>query len=201
MNKVFFFGLGVMLTLGTNTSSAKARFYTLRDVYCSVENVCRLKAGDMPLNGELRTYYADGTLRSAEEYRNGVRDGKYNHFSGRGKLLKSAYYRDGKENGNVKTFYESGNLKKEYEKTDGVLNGKLRTYYQDGQIRLENEYRDGKKDGTENAYYENSKIKYRVNFVKGTPVSGYCFAIDGQKRNFLNGFEMFLNSGQTPCAE
>ncbi len=86
-------------------------------------------------DGEVTTFYPDGSGRSREYYAHGVHEG-------------ASYW-----------YYKNGNLKAIKNYTGGKLDGWLRNYYETGIIKSEIHVKNGVLDGISSFYYKNGGLK------------------------------------------
>ena len=101
-----------------------------------------IKEGELA-TGFIRTYY-DKT---------GLYDGK--------NLLRSEEnYKDNMLNGKSYSWYEKGQLVSEYNYKDGVWDGKQLEWYENGQLATEFGYKDHKRHGQYLEWYDNGQLKH-----------------------------------------
>lgn len=86
------------------------------------------------------------------EFKNGMYDGKYQHFK-RNNLFEESTYKEGRLDGIRKQFYADGKaLQSETTFVDGKLNGVRKTYFQNGKPETEKGYKLGVEDGPDRRY-------------------------------------------------
>jgi len=101
------------------------------------------------LNGNWKTYYKNGNIKSSSNYENGRIDGEATFWYNTKNRTKRAdvtfennliidYYYE---------YYESGTQKAKIEYDDGVADGDAEFYYPNGKIKIEAEYKNNEKHG------------------------------------------------------
>lgn len=85
-------------------------------------------------------------------FKDGMYDGKYQHFK-RNNLIEESNYKEGRLEGMRKKFYADGKtLQSEATFVDGKLNGMHKTYFQNGNLETEKGYKLGVEDGPDRRY-------------------------------------------------
>lgn len=186
----------------TNPKSIKITNYQKNK---NIANECQFKGipgfGDdygYTCNGEYRSYYESGKIKTIENLNNGDRIGKYQLFYESGNLKSFANYisidglRDNILNDVSKSFYENGNLQSETRYKNGKFHGTSKHFSEDGKLLSEINFKNGraikilkldsddinKKTGTLKIFDEVGDIKYQINFQDG-------FAVSGTKKEIL----------------
>ena len=142
-------------------------------------------------------YFADGSVRSKGEYKDGMRIGEWQFFHNNGKVeQKGKYDKRGRAQGTWKWYYPSGNLLREENYLDGTREGAMIEYsdsntvitkgdYVDGlregkwiyvllDHKEEGEYKSGQQFGEWKAYYlSTGRIKWQGSFMDGNPDGKY----------------------------
>ncbi len=137
------------------------------------------------MQGEWKTYYANGKLQSASTYKNDKREGEFKGYYPNGNLKKVAIFKNDLYDGNVKEYYNSGALKSDIDYKNGMADGAYKTFHLNGSPDLvvgakndkmdgtREEYaapgyllnkvgtKNGERDGEYYAYYPSGKIKYK----------------------------------------
>ncbi|MEO9569978.1 MAG: toxin-antitoxin system YwqK family antitoxin [Polaribacter sp.] len=88
------------------------------------------------LDGEQLIYYPDGQVTEFAIYKNGLKHGVVSKYSSKGILIEEITYKEGKPNGVAKYFELNGNLKETGVYKDGKRFGKWE-FYLDGEIASE----------------------------------------------------------------
>lgn len=86
-------------------------------------------------NGVLKTYHANGMLRSETSYVNDILDGSMLLFHPNGNLYQEKNYSKGILNGWVREFFDNGLLKEEYFVKGGIKDGNYRLFYANGALK------------------------------------------------------------------
>jgi uncharacterized protein len=109
----------------------------------------------------------------------GTRDGHWKEFYADGTLRSEGDYKEGKPAGDWKYFYPNGKLEQAGRYTStGKFQGSWKWYFDTGQLMLEEEYAGGVKDGIHTEYDENGKITEEGEYVKGLE-DGPWYTIEG----------------------
>ena len=99
-------------------------------------------------HGEIKEYYANGTLRS------------------------SVMFKNGKPDGVARTYYPNGNLRREAYFQNGVQHGLTRSYYENGQLKSEEYYEQSRLEGPAKFYEPDGRLQWEAVFHKGQIVDG-----------------------------
>jgi antitoxin component YwqK of YwqJK toxin-antitoxin module len=124
-------------------------------------------------NGLITFRYEKGEIKSEENYKDGMLDGKKTAWYQNGEIKSEENYKDGKKEGKYSTWYENSQINIETTYEDDKKNGKYTEWYKNGQIKAEKSYKDGKKEGKYSTWYENGQIKSEENYTNGK--------LDGEK--------------------
>lgn len=117
-------------------------------------------------DGEWKTFFKNGKLKSLETYRDGVLSGPVIYYDGEGNILKKANYINGLLDGEL-VFYSGKN------KIDTVANfknGKLYgniELYSNGKIQLEGNYLNNKRVSLWKLYYKTGDLKVTLPYIDG----------------------------------
>ena len=87
---------------------------------------------DGKLNGEVKTYFKNGTLLETKNYKNDVLEGKYQRFSEKGLLLHNLNYKNGKLHGPGEYFTSSGKIYTKGQYADNMKIGKWPVFDKNG---------------------------------------------------------------------
>ena len=90
------------------------------------------KHTDVPFTGKEEIYFKDGQLKSKGYYKDGEKDGLFEHYHGNGRLKSKEHYKDGKDEGVWETYYENGQLKSKGHYKDRKKDGFWEEYYENG---------------------------------------------------------------------
>lgn len=115
-------------------------------------------------NGEVKTYFEKGELKTLTTYKDGVKNGLEEIYHEPGKLWKRMHYVNGQLNG----YYE------EYSKYTGKLseagnfvNNNKNGLWKNFAFRFEEEYKDGQKHGKYIGYHADSTLALRSAYING----------------------------------
>ncbi|MFC2102345.1 hypothetical protein ACFLS7_05070 [Bacteroidota bacterium] len=153
-----------------------------------------------------REYYADGKVKTARLYRNGVLEGTTIEYSPEGVIAAAMDYRnglligeglvleDGSRTGPWKEYYPGGELKAEGNYDNGIKTGPWSYYHMNGKLEQKGVYnKQGKPEGVWLWYYESGQLLREENYYRGKK-DGLSeeFAEDGtiiEKGDYFEGYE------------
>ncbi|MGM0582847.1 MAG: hypothetical protein ACQES1_10905 [Bacteroidota bacterium] len=128
--------------------------------------------------GPWKTFYANGKIKSEENYLDGKRNGIFKQFNKNGELVNIEKY----ENGEKIT------------KDKAVANYEIkRNYYEDGSLKTRATYLDGKMDGIRREYDRQGNIKEAYVMDQGKVVEKGIIDKSGQRQD---DFEEYYKTGQ-----
>ncbi|HRN42940.1 MAG TPA: toxin-antitoxin system YwqK family antitoxin [Vicingus sp.] len=105
-----------------------------------------------------KRYYADGSLETEQEYKDGIQHGMSKFYYPSGNLQEEVNYVKGKPEGLFKEYYENGQLKQEVNLVNGIQQGLLTAYYENGVLETKQNYVDGKINGAYEIYHPNGEL-------------------------------------------
>jgi len=130
----------------------------------------------------IKTFYADGKLKSATSYKKGKKVGIEHIYYKDGATLKYAKnYKDGKLHGLQQVYRKNALLVREENYRYGKLDGKSR-YYTDGLLSKEVIYSMGMIDKEYKEFYPTGLTKLKIIWKSGEPVEGYFYNEIGQAK-------------------
>ena len=142
--------------------------YYPEDWYVS-DGIAYDKGTNLPLDGEVFFYDANGNLEFEGPYKNG------------------------KAEGLVKIYYKSGSLLAEVPFKNGKREGLSRIYDENGNLQIEMPFKNDECEGLAKAYYENGNLLAEANFSRGKAVSGYRYDWEGNRTKMTNAHLHNLN--------
>lgn len=107
-------------------------------------------------NGMKTEYYNDGTVNAEYILVDGKINGELKLYNENGSIKKTGYFTNGLENGLFKEYDICGNLVAEYTMTNGKQNGILK-FYEDGKLSYSSTFTDDSKNGQHVEYYYNNE--------------------------------------------
>jgi antitoxin component YwqK of YwqJK toxin-antitoxin module len=139
------------------------------------------------LHGEtIKTFYANGNVKSATSYKKGKKDGIEHIYYPDGATLKYAKsYEKGKLHGLQKIYRKNALLFLEESYSHGILNGKSR-YYKNGLLDKEIIYQMGAVDKSYKEFYPTGLTKLEIIWDKGEPIEGYTYSQIGEAKAIGN---------------
>ncbi|MCB0408807.1 MAG: hypothetical protein KDD29_01220 [Flavobacteriales bacterium] len=100
-------------------------------------------------NGELVSYYEDGTKEAIYEVKNGKENGKVEFFyPATNKLMEQGFYKNGEKDATWIKWSENGKKLAEANYKDGEKDGKWIIWDENGIVRYEMEYTGGQRTGS-----------------------------------------------------
>ncbi|HOY32251.1 MAG TPA: DUF3352 domain-containing protein [Bacteroidales bacterium] len=132
-----------------------------------------IKAEGRVTNGKIeglwRTYYEDGQIQSAVNYKEGMADGiaLFYYDNEKQTTRVELNFAEDKVTGVYREFYENGSRKAMLSFKDGMPDGEAEFYYDSGVIKISGEYKDGVKQGKWKHYTETGEIISKDKWKKG----------------------------------
>ena len=129
-----------------------------------------------------KSYYPDGTIKSATTYKDGKKNGVEHIYFQDGATLKySRNYVYGKLHGLQQEYNRNAILISEESYSHGRLDGVSR-FYKNGLLSRQIEYRNGFLDGTYREFYPSGLIKLEIRWRRGIPEEGYIYDETGNRK-------------------
>ena len=111
------------------------------------------------LNGPSFSYNPDGTIRIRSTYRNGIQVDSLIMYHSNGTPNSAEWFdENGKSQGVFKMFHSNGNLSQIGKNKDGNLDDTCKTFYENGAIKTVEFYKNKMKNGTWRYYNENGRL-------------------------------------------
>ena len=129
-------------------------------------------------NEVLTTFYANGSMRAKELYKDGALNGVYKLFYPNENLESKMFYKNGVAEGLVTEYYKSGVLRKEVKYKEGSPVGVSKGYYESGKLLFEVPYVNGEVEGVVKFYCEDGQIAGSGKYVGGE-LESYMVSSDG----------------------
>ncbi len=118
-------------------------------------------------DGEWRSFYANGVLKSVSNFSNGCRDGYYSDYAENGVLLLKGTYKNGLKDGWWEIFHFNGVLQAKGYYLNDIPEGEWETFYENGVRESVGSYKDGKQSGYWKFWAPNG-----IQHSEGTYISG-----------------------------
>ena len=99
-----------------------------------------------PINGEHRIIDGHKPEYKLAEFKDGLYDGKYEHYKNN-KLIEKGVYKEGRKNGTFFEYYSDGKIKSETSFANGKRDGLRKTYFTNGKPETVQGFKDGVEDG------------------------------------------------------
>jgi len=132
-----------------------------------------------------KTFYPDGTVKSATSYKNGKKNGiEHDYYPDGATLMFAKPFVNDKLHGIVQSYTKNAIPKYEMTYRYGLLDGKSRFYNDKAQLKADIDYRKGLKDGYMSIYYPSGLMKIRTTWKKGKLISGYKYSKNGIQTPF-----------------
>lgn len=120
---------------------------------------------DDQLHGVLIKYWANGNLRSEEEYRNDIPHGYFRDFYRTGMKNRLGNYKRGLKHGKFFKYWSNGEKRTEAHFQDDFEEGLVVDYYKDGTLKKEIPYEQGIVKGEVKIYDKNGRLTRSKTFV------------------------------------
>ena len=134
-----------------------------------------------------KTFYPDGTVKSATSYKNGKKNGiEHNYYPDGATLMFAKPFVNDKLHGIVQAYTKNAILKYEMTYRYGLLDGKSRFYDEKAQLKADIDYSKGFKNGYMSLYYSNGLMMMRTKWKNGELKGGYKYSKDGIKTAFTS---------------
>lgn len=124
------------------------------------------------IHGIQRTFYNGGNLRTVAEYKNGLLDGKKEHYTpGVGHPIRTEHFKaypkedSSRLNGDRTEYDREGKITEHYRYKHGVKQGRYRLYHSDGTLREEGTYEAGLHTGNKRTYQSNGTLLSDEHFI------------------------------------
>lgn len=108
--------------------------------------------------GPERTYYDDGGLAKASEWKAGRLHGPFVEWYRNGRPARAGEYRDGEREGVWKVFFENGPLEEECGYQGGERHGRFASYFADGRRRVEGRFCHGLQCATWTSWDDEGRV-------------------------------------------
>jgi antitoxin component YwqK of YwqJK toxin-antitoxin module len=166
------------------------------------------------LNGSVRYFSEDGSVKKMEVYRNGqividntpdVKLEIERDYHSNGRVKSSVNIIDGKKQGVYREYSRTGEItaskmfSNDEVSGEGIVDenmlmqGKWKMYYPGGKLKSEGEYKDGKRTGKWLFYYFNGSLEQEGSYSKGKPDGSWIwYHINGKplrEEFYINGRE------------
>lgn len=138
--------------------------------------------------GDWKTFYEDGTLKSVGKYKNDKPVGRWKYFYQNSTIESEGIYtQKGTPDGEWKWFYEDGSLHRVENYINGLEDGEYIEYDETGKLivkgnyemgleegkwlvdfgyyKEEGEYKGGSKFGNWKSFYDNGKLRFDLNYI------------------------------------
>lgn len=115
-------------------------------------------------NGKKTEYYYDDNIKAEYTLLNGKINGQLKTYHANGRLKKVGNFSNGIENGLFKEYDDDGNIEVEYSMSNGEFNGALKTYNSNGTLKKSGSFQKGKAHGNFNEFdqYGNKEAEYAM---------------------------------------
>ena len=126
-----------------------------------------LRYEDGKLNGECCWYYANGNRQMQAEYKDDLKHGHSLRWYENGSLAEDCWYKAGELDSVYRSYSAKGNLALETYYVDGKLNGKYMKWYDNGQVYQDGQYVDGMMDGAWYVFYPEGTLAATAVYDRG----------------------------------
>jgi hypothetical protein len=130
------------------------------------------------LQGDVKTFYPNGTLKDWSIYIDGVRQGPTKTYYPSGNLQSQSTYLDNNLNGYSHRYYETGELQSVAHYRNGNLDGEFKDFHPNGQVKRLAYYEGGVLDGSVLYYNETGQVIAEEQYQNATLLSRREFNLD-----------------------
>lgn len=148
-----------------------------------------------PDNGKKTDYYYGDVVKAEYTLLNGKINGQLKVYNYNGTLKKVGNYTNGTENGLFKEYDEDGNIEAEYTMSNGEMNGALKTYYSNGKLKKSGNYLKGKEHGNFVEYDEYGSKEAEYVMANGMK-NGVLKIYEGENIDVSTTFKDDVKNGQ-----
>ena len=135
MNRAFlFFIMLLILTACTNSSTDSVVNKEERDTITVNNPMLKPTKDPFKKNGEEKTKYTNGVLKTQGNFKNGQRDGQWYSWYSKGNPWSETVFENGIKNGPTKTWFENGKLRYEGQFKSDVKSGTWKYYDETGAL-------------------------------------------------------------------
>lgn len=150
--------------------------------------------------GEWKTWYPNGLLRSSMSFKGGQQDGTayewFDYLVDSKNILKlQGEYQNGQQNGLWQSFYKGGEIETKQNFKSGVLHGSVKYFYETGEIKLASEFKQGKQHGQQIEYFPNGKKKSENTYIDGHPHGDYTLYYSNENMAVKGKYNRGLSVG------
>ncbi|MDN5215318.1 hypothetical protein QQ020_24780 [Fulvivirgaceae bacterium BMA12] len=132
---------------------------------------------DSPFTGQVREYFPGGAIKSAINYRNGLKEGEALKFYEHGAIAERRYYHNNEKSGTHMGWWPSGVTRFKISYLNGLYHGKYEAWFKNGGRYKLFHYNAGEEAGSQQMWKENGT--FRANFYV---VRGRRFGLIGLKQ-------------------
>ena len=135
MNRTFSFLLLVSIfTACTDSPKDPIDTAPIKDTVAVDNPMLKPPTDPFQKNGEEKSKYSNGVLRTQGNYKNGKRDGQWYSWYSTGKPWSETYFENGIKTGPTKTWFENGKLRYEGQFTNDAKTGTWKYYDEKGDL-------------------------------------------------------------------
>ena len=118
--------------------------------------------------GNWKSYYSGGILKSEITYKHGEKYGKAKIYFENGNLAEEGVWLIDKWVDKYKVYYQNGKLSYVWNYNEyGTRSGYQKYYYKNGNIKIEGKWEDGKENGVIREYYNDGSLRSEKIFKNG----------------------------------
>ncbi len=119
------------------------------------------------LDGGVKHYREDGTLKGEYQYQHDKLQGEQKEFFTNGKLSRVETREQGKKLGLSQQYFENGQLRSQYIYGVEGIEGLGKQFHADGTLQSEGEYSRGKRHGLSRFYNRQGRLAYSTGYYQG----------------------------------
>lgn len=146
--------------------------------------------------GSVITYYSNGMLKEAYNFKNGLRSGAFIEQLATGLTSISGSFEQGKKQGVWTYYFENGTIEKQESYLLDSLDGDYVVYLFNGSLKTKGKYMQGKKEGEWVWYMDDGNVEMRGSFKKGLQDGQWNYYFSTGELSYIAHFKMGLKDGE-----
>lgn len=148
------------------------------------------------IEGDVKVYYADGTVSYSVKYVNGKEEGKGFSYDELGRKTVETDYFNGEVDGKQIEYYPDGKVESDFSYNNGDKHGKAIIYFTNGKVYKDMTYSYSEIEGESSVYDEFGELVYKRFFVDDALVN---FTYKDTKGNFVKPMELPQGNYKAVC--
>lgn len=133
-------------------------------------------------NTNINNINGDDIITDTYTYRNGILNGKCEHFYLTSGIKRASYYfKDNQRHGEYLTYHRNGKIKGISNYINGIVDGEVKVFHENGELEKISFFRDAHLHGEYKTYYDDKKVKTIGKYENGDRIGRFItFNKDGK---------------------